>query len=1328
MPRLFKKTQEMMGRSVDNDMRVPKEISALQEELLKTALPVDVTIRGVKQTETEQIYSEQLLIFHGNITEDLNIDFDQVLNHKQDEKIHIILVVDKSGSMSGNPFNQVKNALEEIVSQCLNDPYKVIDIILYAEKAETISFTPSNYKETISNLKADGSTNFKAAFDEADASIGKRRNDGFGSTVILFMTDGVDTVSNQSKANEYAKKWAKSLKSLTHQVTVHAVGFSTDHDLHFLTKISNAGSVQGLYRYCEPADGPEALREKLEELFDYVSISGGKPIKIEVNLMNPKDSLINLGGHSGTIEGCISFIEQEDSTSELIAAGECWVCINDSNILPQISLGILLVVTKNKIKFTLQIPCQVRKMNYDVITDVGQLALWELSIMSRNSDILTTEFVAAITAGNDVVKLKSNLDDLQSKISSVAIFKAGYNKDTRAKIMDHIREIQGKVNKLYAMLAQYIRGETQSVSLLARAHDLKYEVQFSKSRRQRLMDRRAANNFNKIKSDSQKAIVGTEAALGQLSEDALGFYHCILSMSNVKDILLDCNDLENAMGIGLAVTRPEFALDDPTSIRIHSISGNLVSRSSVMDALEFKINLDSHLSAHGGFSFCSGFELELPFATFGASREPINAWLPLYICPAHWERVKSSLRPALGYLCTLDPLGYSENQLNVMFMTLGCMIGQLFESQAGENQLKLILAFQRTCQALMEDFNLTQKIKEIVSNFLQSPMGRFRNEIPNLYTLIGYIASLPVLVSRDLLGYTDGDRTYNLNNSKLWTAFLTEILRRASGFTSELHGNDNVVTSLHNLILHGQQTPNGHTVEYQTSDENTILQLGKLCSLQYGEADKLVIPVYDPSTGAAAPDVRVNHSAKVDKAMELWAQAKCGFVKNKNRSEKVAEAKKVVKKWVDLVKERTGLPIKSTTDVQKGNISLGKVVEVPSCQAGLTQKETRLSTHFDTTAVNSSILSVIAKLLHQIGQHCYPHISHIPGFFGFLQYWVTHDHTQEEIATNGGLPPDHWIQGVKSSMSDFVSKIKAFQQRCEDAGSIEETGTTNSAEENNDDPGRPRGEGYLPMKDEQEQFSEAESQSNSRKHQTQQIFTIPSLMSALAIPGNHIELLRAMLCQAVSYSSNSQAREATLSGELLDLTCTGNSYNYLCQIKANLDERKEAVIKKMIEKAAWEIGNLSMLKAETLWAFIGYLLITHKERGEGFSQLINFILECPGVLGFPLLAEKIQILLLGKYQGCVVFAKGNTFLPDKKLSSCLEKVLGEEVWCNIERELLSNVHIHVYRESDKPNRQGHCNSNPYVPNRIRQILGMPLIDEKIQPRTSVKRHRSLQNK
>jgi hypothetical protein len=65
------------------------------------------------------------------------------------------------------------------------------------------------------------------------------------------------------------------------------------------------------------------------------------------------------------------------------------------------------------------------------------------------------------------------------------------------------------------------------------------------------------------------------------------------------------------------------------------------------------------------------------------------------------------LKPVLGYFCTLDPLGYDYRQIDIMFMTLGSMVSQLSNTQLGEHQIKMIMAFQRTCQGIKMLYSIT---------------------------------------------------------------------------------------------------------------------------------------------------------------------------------------------------------------------------------------------------------------------------------------------------------------------------------------------------------------------------------------------------------------------------------------------------------------------------------------------------------------------------------------------------------------------------------------------------------------------------------------------
>jgi uncharacterized protein YegL len=80
----------------------------------------------------------------------------------------IILVVDKSGSMSGNPINQVKQALIHIVSMSNSNSNVKIQIIAYDSLATILNTNISlaNTIQSINNIKADGGTNFMSAFEK----------------------------------------------------------------------------------------------------------------------------------------------------------------------------------------------------------------------------------------------------------------------------------------------------------------------------------------------------------------------------------------------------------------------------------------------------------------------------------------------------------------------------------------------------------------------------------------------------------------------------------------------------------------------------------------------------------------------------------------------------------------------------------------------------------------------------------------------------------------------------------------------------------------------------------------------------------------------------------------------------------------------------------------------------------------------------------------------------------------------------------------------------------------------------------------------------------
>ncbi len=78
---------------------------------------------------------------------------------------------------------------------------------------------------------------------------------------------------------------------------------------------------------------------------------------------------------------------------------------------------------------------------------------------------------------------------------------------------------------------------------------------------------------------------------------------------------------------------------------------------------------------YGGFGRDAGGQL-----VAGQSREPISGCLPLYINQQHWAVARHRIKPLLGWMCTLNVLGYSGSQLlAVPFLVLAKALGDVRE-------------------------------------------------------------------------------------------------------------------------------------------------------------------------------------------------------------------------------------------------------------------------------------------------------------------------------------------------------------------------------------------------------------------------------------------------------------------------------------------------------------------------------------------------------------------------------------------------------------------------------------------------------------------------
>ena len=206
----------------------------------------------------------------------------------------LVLILDKSGSMAGNPWNQVQTAVTHIL--CLSKTLYTVKtkVIVYDSSARLLNVggTEEQIKNTINSISAGGGTNFRSAFACLDELLeDELENNDLDNVSICFMTDGQDWSSPDGLVEELRTILSDSEDKTT--TTVHTVGFSHSCATNLLEEMRCTGSVEGTFRFASPQDSEDTLCQKLQGLFDIVSKSSTVPLEISGIQLKGRDEWID---------------------------------------------------------------------------------------------------------------------------------------------------------------------------------------------------------------------------------------------------------------------------------------------------------------------------------------------------------------------------------------------------------------------------------------------------------------------------------------------------------------------------------------------------------------------------------------------------------------------------------------------------------------------------------------------------------------------------------------------------------------------------------------------------------------------------------------------------------------------------------------------------------------------------------------------------------------------------------------------------------------------------------------------------------------------------
>jgi Ca-activated chloride channel family protein len=188
--------------------------------------------------------------------------------------LHLVAVVDKSGSMSGQPLDLVKESLIKVVSQMRSDDE--LSIVLYGDRSHVYMHpTPIRDRAAISsqirNIQSAGSTNM-----EEGLAVGFKLAGGHkfaGSTRVMLFTDERPNVGNTDAGSFMGMARAASQGG----VGMTTIGVGVQFGAELATAVS---SVRGgnLFFFADVGK----MQKKFEDEFDTMVTELAHDMKLEV--------------------------------------------------------------------------------------------------------------------------------------------------------------------------------------------------------------------------------------------------------------------------------------------------------------------------------------------------------------------------------------------------------------------------------------------------------------------------------------------------------------------------------------------------------------------------------------------------------------------------------------------------------------------------------------------------------------------------------------------------------------------------------------------------------------------------------------------------------------------------------------------------------------------------------------------------------------------------------------------------------------------------------------------------------------------------------------
>jgi Mg-chelatase subunit ChlD len=163
--------------------------------------------------------------------------------------VDVVLVIDRSGSMKGDPLARAKDAAKVFIDR-MNLATDHIAIISFSDKAsidQQLTQDARAAKAAVNRLRDGGGTRINLGIDQAVAELQSKRHQRSATPVIILLTDGVSPEDSALRSADAAKRAGIRMITigLGHNVNKQLLRqiASSEHDYYFAPTSSDLQAI-----------------------------------------------------------------------------------------------------------------------------------------------------------------------------------------------------------------------------------------------------------------------------------------------------------------------------------------------------------------------------------------------------------------------------------------------------------------------------------------------------------------------------------------------------------------------------------------------------------------------------------------------------------------------------------------------------------------------------------------------------------------------------------------------------------------------------------------------------------------------------------------------------------------------------------------------------------------------------------------------------------------------------------------------------------------------------------------------------------------------------